>query len=67
MLTNMYTAVLVKNNNWPSSVHCKVLIVGWEAEAVTLEVVYTAISPIAHNKKDRGQLLAIRLLCYKYE
>lgn len=63
MLTNIYTAVLVKNNNWPSSVHCKVLVVGWEAAAVMLEVVYTVIcsmSPIIEKRRDHGALYVVR-------
>ena len=54
MLTHIYTAVLVKNNNWPSSVHCKALTVGWEAAAVTLEAVYTvmcSMSPQLQKKR----------------
>ena len=69
MLTRIYIAVLAKNNNWPSSVHCKALMVGWEAAAVTLEVVYTvrcSISPII-RKRIRGSRCQDRLLCYKYE
>ena len=55
MLTNIYTAVLVKNNNWPSSVHRKASTVGWEAAAVTLEVVYTVMcSILAHGGKKTG-------------
>ncbi len=56
MLTNIYTAVLVKNNNWPSSVHRKALTVGWEAAAVTLEVVYTvmcSISPMGAQRQGQ--------------
>src|SRR6266403_408001 len=60
-LTNIYTAVLVKNNNWPSSVHCRALMVGWEAAAVTLEVVYTvmcSISPIVAKERITGGRLS---------
>ena len=72
MLTNIYTAVLVKNNNWPSSVHCKALMVGWEAAAVTLEVVYSVMCSISFIIRKRITIscrdrVSDRLLCYKCE
>jgi hypothetical protein len=65
VLTNIYTAVLVKSNNWPSSVHCKALIVGWEAAAGTLEVAYTAMCSMLPTiakgeKRSQGDVVSYR-------